>query len=411
MLARANELTDDPSYTRSCGSGLDTVCCEYFCFNIDRTTDTLVVDLTGPAQADTHCINFSCILSGEGIAYHQTITLVENGHLKLMFTPVLGSGEDTLKPFCFSLCAAVGSVLCEHLWDHIDWHSSYQGTPNDSGSFGIGWCRTGFNCGAECDQVTVLDMGDYKLVCLKHNSMQSLTSIDVNFSPPLAHCPGFNWDGSQYKPGYSPGDTVFTQRDTCVHLGGPSGGYDSCWVIDGWYIADHYTPPQPEWACSGAIFDPKTNSETYHFTLADNYVLSCNTWCMHVPECDGMKRRITITPSPTSCAPIVIDSPSFKPAYGSVISDEPIELQNFPNPFGQSTMFRTAIPFATKAEGEAVITVTDASGKLIVEDEMTVMSAGRHFFYFSGKGLPSGTYYYKIPRGVTIVNKTMLLVK
>ena len=36
-----------------------------------------------------------------------------------------------------------------------------------------------------------------------------------------------------------------------------------------------------------------------------------------------------------------------------------------------------------------------------------------HFFYFSAKDLPSGTYYYTIefPQGVVIASKTMLVVK
>jgi len=46
------------------------------------------------------------------------------------------------------------------------------------------------------------------------------------------------------------------------------------------------------------------------------------------------------------------------------------------------------------------------------EDE-SVLGAGRHFFYFTAKDLPSGTYYYTIefPQGVVIASKTMLVVK
>jgi hypothetical protein len=48
-----------------------------------------------------------------------------------------------------------------------------------------------------------------------------------------------------------------------------------------------------------------------------------------------------------------------------------------------------------------------------MSNDEEILGAGSHFFYFSAKDLPSGTYYYTIefPQGVVIASKTMLIVK
>jgi hypothetical protein len=86
---------------------------------------------------------------------------------------------------------------------------------------------------------------------------------------------------------------------------------------------------------------------------------------------------------------------------------------NYPNPFGAPD-FKTMIPYETDGRGVAEIEVTNASGKLVVKDQMEVDDAGKHFFFFTGKELPSGTYYYRVwfPKGKkVIVNRSMILVK
>jgi hypothetical protein len=88
-------------------------------------------------------------------------------------------------------------------------------------------------------------------------------------------------------------------------------------------------------------------------------------------------------------------------------------IQNFPNPFGSGTSFTTTIPFTTSTTGVATIRIVDERGNVILTDDEDVSYIGTHFFYFTGKELPSGTYYYQIefPKGVIIVNRSMLLVK
>ena len=87
--------------------------------------------------------------------------------------------------------------------------------------------------------------------------------------------------------------------------------------------------------------------------------------------------------------------------------------QNYPNPFGSGTNFTTTIPFSTTATGEATIRIVDEKGNLVMKEDQEVAYVGKHFFYFTGKELPAGTYYYQIefPKGVVIVSRSMLLVK
>lgn len=87
--------------------------------------------------------------------------------------------------------------------------------------------------------------------------------------------------------------------------------------------------------------------------------------------------------------------------------------QNYPNPLTALGGFRTTIPYATTAEGTAYIRIVDQTGREILRDNMEVTFEGKHFFYFTGSELPSGSYYYQIefPQGVVIQNRTMIVVK
>ena len=87
--------------------------------------------------------------------------------------------------------------------------------------------------------------------------------------------------------------------------------------------------------------------------------------------------------------------------------------QNYPNPLGASSGFNTTVPFVISSGGVATITIVNVKGVKVLTDDEEILGAGSHFFYFSAKDLPSGTYYYTIefPQGVVIANKAMLVVK
>ena len=87
--------------------------------------------------------------------------------------------------------------------------------------------------------------------------------------------------------------------------------------------------------------------------------------------------------------------------------------QNYPNPLEAATGFKTTIPFATQAAGNATIKIVNENGQNVLTDDMDVLGSGQHFFYFTGDKLPAGKYFYTIefPKGVVIATKSMLIVK
>lgn len=90
------------------------------------------------------------------------------------------------------------------------------------------------------------------------------------------------------------------------------------------------------------------------------------------------------------------------------------QAANYPNPFGSASQFKTTIPFMTDGTGTAEITIMDATGKVVLTDDLVITDAGKHFFYFTGEQLPAGTYYYRIefPKDErVIVQRAMILVK
>jgi len=81
--------------------------------------------------------------------------------------------------------------------------------------------------------------------------------------------------------------------------------------------------------------------------------------------------------------------------------------ENYPNPFNPSTV----ISFELPASGMVTLTVFDITGRQVETMHQGVLSAGQHDFSFSGQGLASGTYFYRLDsQGFQDVKK-MLLIK
>ncbi|UCH66513.1 MAG: T9SS type A sorting domain-containing protein, partial [Ignavibacterium sp.] len=103
-----------------------------------------------------------------------------------------------------------------------------------------------------------------------------------------------------------------------------------------------------------------------------------------------------------------------------IISEFRLE-QNFPNPFNPSTKIKFTIstsplnpsPYQGKGQRERLITlkVYDVLGNKITTLINEENSAGIYEVEFSGEGLSSGIYYYKIQAGNFFDTKKMILIK
>jgi hypothetical protein len=82
-------------------------------------------------------------------------------------------------------------------------------------------------------------------------------------------------------------------------------------------------------------------------------------------------------------------------------------LSNQPNPFNPSTTINFSVPKA----GRATLAVFDLRGHKVATLQDGEMAAGDHSLQFSGQGLPSGTYFYRLSGDGYEVTEKMQLVK
>ncbi len=81
--------------------------------------------------------------------------------------------------------------------------------------------------------------------------------------------------------------------------------------------------------------------------------------------------------------------------------------QNYPNPFNPTT----TISFQLSVTGTVKLVVFDVHGrevKTLIDD---YRPAGQHVVDFSGDGLPSGTYVYRLETGDGVETRKMTLLK
>jgi len=92
---------------------------------------------------------------------------------------------------------------------------------------------------------------------------------------------------------------------------------------------------------------------------------------------------------------------------GAVVADYTLH-QNYPNPFNPSTTIR----FGMSKPGIASIEIFDVTGRRVGRLFHQRLDAGRHDVNFSGEGLTSGVYFYRLKIADVIVEtRKMLLLK
>jgi len=91
----------------------------------------------------------------------------------------------------------------------------------------------------------------------------------------------------------------------------------------------------------------------------------------------------------------------------SIVPDEDIISQNFPNPFNPSTR----IEFALSDTKDVLIDVYDPLGRKVATLVNGQLNSGFHSILFDGSGLASGVYLYRIVTNEAMISKKMLLIK
>lgn len=81
--------------------------------------------------------------------------------------------------------------------------------------------------------------------------------------------------------------------------------------------------------------------------------------------------------------------------------------QNYPNPFNPSTKIEFALPSAQRVS----LTVYDVLGQQVRVIVDRKMGPGTHIVDFSGSGLSSGVYFYRLVAGDYILTRKMMLLK
>jgi len=94
--------------------------------------------------------------------------------------------------------------------------------------------------------------------------------------------------------------------------------------------------------------------------------------------------------------------PSFKVETFEILHTTGIEIieqpklfslgQNYPNPFNPAT----TIKYQMAEEGRVKLTIINILGEMVREINMGIQGSGEHHYEFSGEGLSSGVYFYKL---------------
>ncbi|NIP42699.1 MAG: T9SS type A sorting domain-containing protein, partial [candidate division Zixibacteria bacterium] len=93
---------------------------------------------------------------------------------------------------------------------------------------------------------------------------------------------------------------------------------------------------------------------------------------------------------------------------GAPVPDQYTLSQNYPNPFNPVTRIDFSLPWDTD---EVNFDVYNILGRRVHAETMKDMSAGSYTIEFSGEGLPSGIYLYRLRADDKILTRKMSLLK
>ncbi len=367
-----------------CGDG----CCLEFTEIITEPTTTTDIYMISNGSG-TDCFTHSCWTgqtSGtktfqEGSDYSD-FQIVANAFDRMWTGPF---------PYSFNVYIC-GSYDCLKNYTEYNWYmSSIGGSRHNNYPLYMQSCETFPGCSTGCSYITVNQDGTDAancgtLICFFNQSGFTVGSFTLNFDPPI------------------------NLSTRCIDL---VTGDTQTNCFD--YSFDHSFS---SWSWSAP--DPYGN-----VTFTGGSVATCGPpICVFIPACATTYNDASLVNevvslvdpvNPPGCSTdnSVVSVAMKQPDGGSGTTQSNRGQQNYPNPVDAASGFNTTIPFVTSTGGTAVITISDEKGTKVLNDDEEILGAGGHFFYFSAKDLPSGTYYYTIefPQGVVIANKTMIVVK
>ncbi|HET6400603.1 MAG TPA: T9SS type A sorting domain-containing protein [Candidatus Kapabacteria bacterium] len=381
-------------------------CCQEFTITIDTSTDTVDIVLGAWAGPAPDCFDETC-WSGQGTA---TETFDKgwgagNGNFRIVASHTdrmwLGNSGTPKWPVTLTVYIC-GTYDCLQHYDRWNWLTA-QGSSWESGNLlplYEGTCQATPACGTGCSYITVAPWGTDPdctgctcgtKVCF-YNAAGTQSQFILKCDPPL-----------------DPYNTCGVGGSSLACSTAPFNPNPNYWVVTS----------SPSGAAFVSNYDATTGEVTIYGGPINNDIPNCGEICLYIPRCDndpGTYEHISLV-SPTNPGTCSSDNTSIivdlKKSVQVAAMPSDSGGQNYPNPVGASSGFKTTIPFTTSADGVASIQVVDATGKEVLRDNEEVTYAGTHFFYFTANKLPAGTYYYTIefPQGVVIASKTMLVVK
>ncbi len=104
---------------------------------------------------------------------------------------------------------------------------------------------------------------------------------------------------------------------------------------------------------------------------------------------------------------VQINDPSGIIRLVSPVPTKFIVNQNYPNPFNPTTRIRFGLAKSTPVR----ITIFNAVGQKVYEENHNLLSAGYHEFNLNAGNFSAGVYFYRIQAGNEMVSKKMILLK
>lgn len=364
-------------------------CCLKFTVTINSATESINIQLMPEIPgASTACLHMCCNNADA------TPSIDPSGVCSLSFSSTSPEYLGTGTPIVMTVFIC-GTNACLAQFPAFNWWGETP-TRNLNGAVynqSLALCMGNYpGCtGSGCDQIEAYSVGHcWVEVCFFSNESTPLSCFTIHLSP-------------------APFNTATPPVWCTPNCPGP--GPEAGLVME-----------QVGWTAT--LNSPNNGDITFCATSIPNDLQPCRSFCFGFPVCapdpgHGLGSLTISLTNPTPCdGDGTIDLALKRSGGGSnghqtlEVSTTPLE-SNYPNPLEASSGFKTTIPFTTTVGGTAYIRIVDATGHEVLKDNEDVTYAGQHFFYFSADRLPSGTYYYQIefPKGVVIVNKTMLVVK